>query len=202
MADSLQKWVGRNRPPRVQITYDVEIGDAIEKRELPLVVGVLADLMGKPASAPPKMKDRRFVEIDRDNFDEIMAKIGPRLDMSVPDTMKGSGNLKVELNFKKFADFHPEAVVQQVPRLQKLLQARLELRDLLAKLDGNDDLDGVLASVISNTDGLKQIRAATDGGAAPQQAAPASAPAEAKAAESAPAEAPATPPADDAPAAE
>ncbi len=202
MADSLQKWVGRNRPPRVQITYDVEIGDAIEKRELPLVVGVLADLMGKPASAPPKMKDRRFVEIDRDNFDEIMTKIGPRLDMSVPDTMKGTGNLKVELNFKQFADFHPEAVVQQVPRLQKLLQARLELRDLLAKLDGNDDLDGVLASVISNTDGLKQIRAATEGDAAPQPAAvaasPAPAVAEAKPEDSPPAETKA----DDAPAAE
>ena len=158
MADSLQKWVGRNRPPRVQITYDVEIGDAMEKRELPLVVGVMADLMGKPASAPPKMKDRRFVEIDRDNFDEIMTKIAPRLDMSVPDTMKGDGNLKIELNFKQFADFHPEAVVQQVPRLQKLLEARLELRDLLAKLDGNDELGGLLASVVGNTDGLKQLR--------------------------------------------
>lgn len=161
MAESLQKWMGRNRPPRVQITYDVEIGDAIEKRELPLVVGVLADLAGKPASAPPKMKDRRFVEIDRDNFDEIMGKIAPRLDMSVPDTMKGNGNLKVELTLEKFADFHPEAIVQQVPRLKKLLEARLELRDLLAKLDGNDDLDGLLASVVKNTDGLKQIRSAT-----------------------------------------
>ncbi len=174
MAESLQKWVGRNRPPRVQITYDVEIGDAVEKRELPLVVGVLADLAGKPASAPPKMKDRRFVEIDRDNFDEIMAKIAPRLDMSVPDTMKGDGNLKVELNFKQFSDFHPEAIVQQVPRLQKLLQARLELRDLLAKLDGNDDLDGLLANVVKNTDGLKEIRAATadgDNAAAPAAAA-------------------------------
>ena len=165
MAESLQKWVGRNRPPRVQITYDVEIGDAIEKRELPLVVGVLADLAGKPASAPPKMKDRRFVEIDRDNFDEIMTKIGPRLDMSVPDMMKGSGNLKIELTPKKFADFHPEAIVDQVPRLKKLLEARLELRDLLAKLDGNDDLDGLLAGIVKNTEGLKQIRSAAGGGA-------------------------------------
>ena len=165
MAESLQKWVGRNRPPRGQITYDVEIGDAIEKRELPLVVGVLADLAGKPASAPPKMKDRRFVEIDRDNFDEIMAKIGPRLDMSVPDMMKGSGNLKIELTPKKFADFHPEAIVDQVPRLKKLLEARLELRDLLAKLDGNDDLDGLLAGIVKNTEGLKQIRSAAGGGA-------------------------------------
>lgn len=161
MAESLQKWMGRNRPPRVQITYDVEIGDAIEKRELPLVVGVLADLAGKPVAAPPKMKDRRFVEIDRDNFDEIMGKIAPRLDMSVPDTMKGNGNIKVEMTLEKFADFHPEAIVQQVPRLKKLLEARLELRDLLAKLDGNDDLDGLLASVVKNTDGLKQIRSAT-----------------------------------------
>ena len=164
MAESLQKWVGRNRPPRVQITYDVEIGDAIEKRELPLVVGVLADLAGKPASAPPKMKDRRFVEIDRDNFDEIMDKIGPRLDMSVPDMMKGSGNLKIELTPKKFADFHPEAIVDQVPRLKKLLEARLELRDLLAKLVGNDDLDGLLAGIVKNTEGLKQIRTAAGGG--------------------------------------
>lgn len=164
MAESLQKWVGRNRPPRVQITYDVEIGDAIEKRELPLVVGVLADLAGKPASAPPKMKDRRFVEIDRDNFDEIMAKIGPRLDISVPDMMKGTGNLKIELLPKKFADFHPEAIVNQVPRLKKLLDARLELRDLLAKLDGNDDLDGLLAGIVKNTEGLKQIRNAAGSG--------------------------------------
>jgi len=189
MADSLQKWVGRNRPPRVQITYDVEIGDAVEKRELPLVVGVMADLMGKPASAPPKMKDRRFVEIDRDNFDEIITKIGPRLDMSVPDTMKGEGNLKIELNFKQFADFHPEAVVQQVPRLQKLLEARLELRDLLAKLDGNDDLGGLLASVVGNTDGLKQLRGSDTSAPAEKkaEAAPASAPDAEKKAEDPPA---------------
>src|SRR3954469_23201405 len=105
MADSLQKWVGRNRPPRVQITYDVEIGDAIEKKELPLVVGLLADLSGQPATPLPKMKERRFVEIDRDNFNEVMGKIAPRLDMSVPDTLKGEGNLKVELNFREFEHF-------------------------------------------------------------------------------------------------
>jgi len=172
MADSLQKWVGRNRPPRVQITYDVEIGDAVEKKELPLVVGVMADLLGKPAAAPIKLKDRRFVEIDRDNFDEIMGKLAPRLDMSVADTMKGDGNLKVELNFKKFADFHPEAIVDQVPRLKKLLEARLELRDLLSKLDGNDELGGLLANVVGNTEGLKEVRtAATSGTAEPAPAA-------------------------------
>jgi type VI secretion system protein ImpB len=176
MADSLQKWVGRNRPPRVQITYDVEIGDAVEKKELPLVVGVMADLLGKPAAAPIKLKDRRFVEIDRDNFDEIMGKLAPRLDMSVADTRKGDGNLKVELNFKKFADFHPEAIVDQVPRLKKLLEARLELRDLLSKLDGNDELGGLLANVVGNTEGLKEVRTAATSGtaeAAPAAAAPA-----------------------------
>ena len=176
MADSLQKWVGRNRPPRVQITYDVEIGDAVEKKELPLVVGVMADLLGKPAAAPIKLQDRRFVEIDRDNFDEIMGNLAPRLDMSVADTMKGDGNLKVELNFKKFADFHPEAIVDQVPRLKKLLEARLELRDLLSKLDGNDELGGLLANVVGNTEGLKEVRTAATSGtaeAAPAAAAPA-----------------------------
>ena len=197
MADSLQKWVGRNRPPRVQITYDVEIGDAVEKKELPLVVGVMADLLGKPAAAPIKLKDRRFVEIDRDNFDEIMGKLAPRLDMSVPDTMKGEGNLKVELNFKKIADFHPEAVVDQVPRLKKLLEARLELRDLLSKLDGNDELGGLLANVVGNTEGLKEVRTAATSGtaeAAPAAAAPAAA---APAAEAPAAAAPEpTPPAD------
>ena len=123
MSDSLQKWVGRNRPPRVQITYDVEIGDAVEKKELPLVVGLMADLSGKPLNPPAKLKERRFVEIDRDNFNEIMAKIAPRLDMSVPDTLKGEGNLKVELNFTEFDHFHPEAIVSQVPRLARLLEA-------------------------------------------------------------------------------
>lgn len=175
MADSLQQWVGRNRPPRVQITYDVEIGDAVEKKELPLVVGVLADLSGKPAAAPAKLKDRRFVEIDRDNFDEIMEKIAPRLDMSVPDALKGEGNLKIELNFKKFSDFHPEALVDQIPRLKKLLEARLELRDLLAKLDGNDELGGLLANVVGNTEGLKQVRTAAGGEPAAAAAAPAAA---------------------------
>ena len=193
MADSLQNWVGRNRPPRVQITYDVEIGDAVEKKELPLVVGVMADLLGKPAAAPIKLKDRRFGEIDRDNFDEIMGKLGPRLDMSVPDTMKGEGNLKVELNFKKIVDFHPEAVVDQVPRLKKLLEARLELRDLLSKLDGNDELGGLLANVVGNTEGLKEVRTAASSGNA--EAAPAAAPAAAAEAPAAAAPEP-TPPAD------
>jgi type VI secretion system protein ImpB len=160
MSDSLQKWVGRNRPPRVQITYDVEIGDAVEKKELPMVVGVMADLSGQPLNAPAKLKERRFVEIDRDNFNEVMGKIAPRLDLSVPDTFKGEGNLKVELNFTQFDHFHPEAIVKQVPRLARLLEARQQLRDLLAKLDGNDELDALLENILQNTEELKALKGA------------------------------------------
>jgi type VI secretion system protein ImpB len=167
MSNSLQKWVGRNRPPRVQITYDVELGGAIEKRELPMVVGLLADLSGQPATPLPKLKERRFVEIDRDNFDEIMGKIEPRLDLSVPDTLKGEGNLKVELKFEQFSDFHPESLVRQVPRLAKLLEARQQLRDLLAKLDGNDELDSMLERIVQNSEELKKLQSqAHDGDAA------------------------------------
>lgn len=162
MAESLQKWVGRNRPPRVQITYDVEIGDAVEKKELPFVMGVLADLAGHPDGAPSKLKDRRFVEIDRDNFNQIMEKISPRLDLSVEDRLKGEGEIKVELNFKEFSDFHPEAIVQQVPRLAKLLEARTQLRDLLSKLDGNDELNQLLAVVAIDHDELKKLAPPTD----------------------------------------
>ncbi len=166
MSDSLQKWVGRNRPPRVQITYDVEIGDAVEKKELPLVVGLLADLSGQPLVPPPKMKDRRFVEIDRDNFNAVMAKIAPRLDLSVPDTLKGEGNLKVELQFNEFAQFRPEAVARQIPRLAKLVEARQQLRDLLGKLDGNDELDALLENILQNTEDLKALKGADEAAAA------------------------------------
>ena len=159
MADSLQKWVGRNRPPRVQITYDVEVGGAVEKKELPLVVGLLADLSGQPSAPLPKLKTRRLVDIDRDNFNEVMQKIAPRLDLSVPDTYKNDGNLKIELNFKDFGDFHPEAIVRQVPRLAKLLEVRQQLRDLLGKLDGNDELDALLENIVQNTEELKTLKA-------------------------------------------
>jgi type VI secretion system protein ImpB len=171
MSNSLQQWVGRNRPPRVQITYDVELGDAVEKRELPMVVGLLADLSGQPATPLPKLKERRLVEIDRDNFDEIMGKIRPRLDLSVPDTLKGEGNLKVELHFDKFEDFHPESLVNQVPRLAKLLEARQQLRDLLAKLDGNDELDSMLERIVQNSEELKKVQSEASAGQTPEASA-------------------------------
>ena len=162
MADSLQKWVGRNRPPRVQITYDVEIGDAIDKKELPFVVGLMSDLSGDPAEPLPKLRDRRFVEIDRDNFNEVMEKITPRLDLKVSDVMKGEGDLKIVLDFKEFGDFHPEAIVKKIPRLAKLLEARQNLRDLLSKLDGNDELNDLLSDVVGKNKELKEVKAEVD----------------------------------------
>ena len=162
MSDSLQKWVGRNRPPRVQITYDVEIGNAFEKKELPLVVGLMADLSGQPENPLPKFKERRFVEIDRDNFNDVMTKIAPRLDISVPDTLKGEGNLKVELHFNQVDQFEPESIVNQIPRLARLLEARQQLRDLLGKLDGNDELDALLENILQNTEDLKQLKGSTE----------------------------------------
>lgn len=173
MSDSLQKWVGRNRPPRVQITYDVEVGDAVEKKELPLVVGLLADLSGQPLVPQPKLKARRLVEIDRDNFNEVMAKIAPRLDLSVPYTLNQDGsNLKVDLNFTDMSHFHPESIVKQVPHLEKLLQARSQLRDLLGKLDGNDELDKLLEDIVQSTEELKslQTEAKPSGAPAPKTA--------------------------------
>ena len=171
MAESLQKWLGRNRPPRVQITYDVELGGAIEKRELPLVVGLHADLSGMPEAPLPKLKERRFVEIDRDNFNEVMGKLAPRLELSVPNAITGEGNMPLVLNFKNIDDFMPEPLVHQVPALQRLLDARQQLRDLLAKLDGNDELDKLLEDIVQNTEELKQLKEAAppaaEGAAAP-----------------------------------
>ena len=176
MPESSQKFMARNRASRVQIEYEVELYGAEKRVQLPFVMGLLADLSGQPATPLPKLKDRRLVEIDRDNFNEIMGKISPRLDLSVSDTMKGEGNIKVELNFKEFDDFHPEALVKQVPRLAKLLEARQQLRDLLGKLDGNDELDALLENIIQNTEELKSVQTEANAGAeapAAEEAAPA-----------------------------
>lgn len=160
MAESTQHKLDRVRPPRVQITYDVEIGNAIEKKELPLVVGILADLSGKPVTPLPKLGERRFTEIDRDNFNAVLASIGPRVALQVDNTLSNDGSrLNVELNFKHIDDFDPVSIVNQVVPLRRLFEARQRLRDLLTKLDGNDELDQLLQDVVSNTEGLQEIRA-------------------------------------------
>jgi len=161
MAESIQKKLGRVRPPRVQITYDVETLGAIEMKELPFVVGILADLSGKPEEALPLLKERKFVEIDRDNFNDIMNSIEPRLAIRVPNTIAGDDSqLNVELKFHQMDDFEPVEVVKQVPALRKLFEARQKLTDLLTKLDGNDALDKLLGEVVENTDGLNEMKAA------------------------------------------
>ncbi|HID9516127.1 TPA: type VI secretion system contractile sheath small subunit [Pseudomonas aeruginosa] len=161
MAESTQHKLDRVRPPRVQITYDVEIGNAIEKKELPLVVGILADLSGKPDTPPAKLVERRFVDIDRDNFNEILSSISPRVTLQVDNTISGDDSkLNVELRFNHIEDFDPVNLVKQVVPLRRLFEARQRLRDLLTKLDGNDDLDQLLQDVVANTEGLQEIKAA------------------------------------------
>lgn len=159
MAESTQHKLDRVRRPRVQITYDVEVGGAIQKKELPLVVGVLADLSGKPDNPLPKLKDRKFVEIDRDNFNAVLAASTPRIAVQVPNKLsKAGGFLNTELRFKSMDDFEPLAIVNQVPAMKKLLEARGKLNDLLAKLDGNDELDAKLQEIVTNTESLKKIK--------------------------------------------
>jgi len=156
--ESLQHKLDRVRAPRVQITYDVEKGDAIEMKEIPFVVGVLGDLSGKPEQALPKLKDRKFVEIDRDNFNSVLEGIKPRLAFRVDNKLTAEDTkLAVELRFKSLDDFHPEQVAKQISPLRKLLETRQKLSDLLAKLDGNDKLDELLQAVMANTESLEKV---------------------------------------------
>ena len=160
--ESLQHTLDRVRAPRVQITYDVEIGDAIEQKEIPFVVGVLSDLSGKPDEPLPKLKDRKLVEIDRDNFNTVLEGMKPRLAYRVDNKLTDDDSkMAVELRFKSLDDFHPEQVAQQVTPLRKLVDARKHLSDLLAKLDGNDKLDELLQDVLASTDSLAELGQAT-----------------------------------------
>ena len=156
--ESLQHTLDRVRSPRVQITYDVEVGDAIEMKEIPFVVGVLADLSGKPDEPLPKMKERKFVEIDRDNFNNVLAGMKPRLAYRVDNKLtRDGGQLAVELRFKSLEDFHPEQIAKQVDPLRKLVDARSRLSELLNKLDGNDRLDELLQDIVSSSDSLEKL---------------------------------------------
>lgn len=158
MAESTQHKLSRVRPPRVQISYDVEIGDAIEKKELPLVVGILADLSGKPEEPLPVIKHRKFVEIDRDNLNDVLAASAPRIAFQVENRLVEDSKMNVELKFDSMEDFEPVNVLNQVEPLRKLFEARQRLADLITKLDGNDDLDRLLQEVVINTEGLQQLK--------------------------------------------
>ena len=159
MAESTQHKLDRIRPPRVQITYDVETGGTTEKKELPLVIGVLADLSGKPAKPLAKLKERGFVEVDRDNLNDVLASIGPRLSLLVESKLLPGEYSGAELVFRSMDDFAPANIVTRIPALKRLFDARSRLSDLLAKLDGNDDLDALLQKAVANRDSLKQLRA-------------------------------------------
>jgi type VI secretion system protein ImpB len=156
--ESLQHTLDRVRSPRVQITYDVEVGDAIQMKEIPFVVGVLGDLSGNPDEPLPKLKDRKFVEIDRDNFNTVLAGMKPRLAYKVDNKLTDDDSkIGVELRFKSLEDFHPERVAEQVTPLRKLVEARKKLSDLLGKLDGNDKLEELLKEVINSTESLEKL---------------------------------------------
>jgi type VI secretion system protein ImpB len=155
---SVQKKLQKVRPPRVQMTYDVEIGDAIENKELPLVVGVVGDFGGNSEVPQKRLKERSFVGIDRDNFDEVMKGVEPRATYRVNNELTGEGGqFAVDLTFRSMDDFRPEAVVNQVEPLRKLLEARTKLADLRNKLAGNDKLEDLLNDVLNSTETLAKL---------------------------------------------
>ena len=156
--ESTQQKLSRVRSPRVHITYDVQVGDAIEKKDLPFVVGVLGDFVGQPAEPQKPLKERSLIEIDRDNFDQVLAGMKPRLAYRVENTLAGDDTkLNIELRFKSLEDFEPDNVVQQIEPLRQLIEARRRLSDLLSRMDGNDRLEELLREVIQNTGQQQQL---------------------------------------------
>lgn len=156
--ESIQKRLQKVRPPRVQLTYDIEKGDAIEHKELPFVVGVMGDFAGQSEQPMPRLKDRKFVNVDMDNFDDVMAGMKPRAAFRAPNRLGDEGGeIGIDLTFQSIDDFRPEAVVEQVEPLRRLLEARGKLADLRNKLAGNEKLEDLLAEVLNNTEQLEQI---------------------------------------------
>jgi type VI secretion system protein ImpB len=159
--ESTQQKLSRVRPPRVHITYDVEVGDAIENKEIPFVMGILGDFTGNPEQPLPKLKDRKFVEITPDNFDTVLEGMKPHLSYAVENKLSddaNAGQLKVDLHFKSLEDFEPEQVAKQVKPLRELLELRQKLADLRGSLQGNDKLDELLMDALTNTEKLEKLR--------------------------------------------
>ncbi len=158
---SAQHKLDRVRPPRVQITYDVEVGGAIEIKELPFVVGVLGDFTGQPEQPLPRLKDRKFVEVDPDNFDTVLEGMKPHLSFAVENKLSDEADapqLKVDLHFNKLEDFDPANVASQVKPLKELLDLRTRLSDLRGSLQGNDKLEEVLLDAVGNSDKLNKLK--------------------------------------------
>jgi len=159
--ESLQHKLDRVRSPRVQITYDVEVGGAIELKELPFVIGVLGDLTGQPEQPLPKLKERKFVEVNPDNFDSVLEGMKPHLSFAVENKLSDepdAPNLKVDLHFKSMDDFEPENVARQVKPLKELLDLRTRLADLRGSLQGNDKLEELLLESVANTEKLEKLK--------------------------------------------
>ena len=160
--ESSQQKLARVRKPRVQITYNVEVGGAIEKKELPFVIGVMADLSGNPKDAPAKLKDRKFVEVTPDNFDEVLASMKPHLAFTVENKLSEDADapkLAVDLNFRSMDDFSPDEVAKQVKPLRELLELRTELANLRANLQTNEKLDEVLQETLGDSDKMSKLKA-------------------------------------------
>jgi type VI secretion system protein ImpB len=159
--ESTQHKLDRVRSPRVHITYDVEVGGAIELKELPFVIGVLGDFTGQPEQPLPKLKERKFVEVNPDNFDSVLEGMKPHLSFSVENKLSEdpeAANLKVDLKFKSMDDFDPENVARQVKPLKELLDLRTRLSDLRGSLQGNDKLEELLLDAVGNTEKLEKIK--------------------------------------------
>src|SRR3954447_13897582 len=157
---SAQKFIARNRAPRVQIEYDLELYGAEKQINLPFVMGVMADLTGKPAEAPAPVADRKFLEIDVDNFDDRMKSMKPRVAFQVPNTLTGEGNMAVEMTFESMDDFSPAAVARKVDALNKLLTARTELANLLTYMDGKSKAEDLIGKLLQDPALLKSLAAA------------------------------------------
>ncbi|BCH27593.1 type VI secretion protein [Mesorhizobium sp. L-8-10] len=158
MAESVQQKLNRVRKPRVHITYDVETEGAQVRKELPFVVGVIGDFSGKPYEPLKPLRDRKFIQVDRDNFDEVMQRMTPGAEFKVENTLAGDDTqLAVQLKFKSMDDFEPAAIVDQVEPLRKLLAARNKLRDLMSKVDRSEELESLLEEVLQNTDKLNAL---------------------------------------------
>jgi type VI secretion system protein ImpB len=157
---SSQKFIARNRAPRVQIEYDVEVYGAEKKIQLPFVMGVMADLSGKPADPLAPVGDRKFLEIDVDNFDERLKSMKPRAAFQVPNTLTGEGNLNVDLTFESMDDFSPAAVAKKVDALSKLLDTRTQLANLLTYMDGKTGAENLIAKVLKDPTLLQALASA------------------------------------------
>jgi type VI secretion system protein ImpB len=158
---STQHKLDRVRPPRVHVTYDVEVGDAIELKELPFVMGVLGDFTGQPEGPVSKLKDRKFVEVNPDNFDSVLEGMKPHVAFSVENKLSEdpeAGQLKVDLRFKSLEDFEPEQVARQVKPLKEMLDLRTKLSDLRGSLQGNDKLEELLLDAVGNTEKLAKLK--------------------------------------------